>query len=100
MTLDGWMAGTAPSAYISDTLQSVGNTLTDIDAQIRSAGFAELGEQTALAAAVKDMSVAVARARAGVLAGRRPDVQEAQQDVRAASRSLAAAYARYFAPKP
>ncbi|TPI47756.1 hypothetical protein [Mesorhizobium sp. B2-1-5] len=100
MTLDAWAAGAAPSKYASGTLQSAGTTLADIDAKIRSATTAEPAEQAALAEAVKDLSIAVNRAQAGVQADRRPQVQEAQEDIRTATRSLAAAYFRYFAPKP
>ncbi|MCA0015727.1 hypothetical protein LB561_30340 [Mesorhizobium sp. B292B1B] len=99
MTLDAWSAGAAPTAYVSGTLQSAGTTLADIDAKIRSTTSAEPAEQAALAAAVKDLSIAVDRARAGLQADRRPQVQEAQEDIRTATRVLADAYARYFAPK-
>ncbi|TGQ62685.1 hypothetical protein EN829_032510 [Mesorhizobium sp. M00.F.Ca.ET.186.01.1.1] len=99
MALDVWAAGEAPSAYTLRTLQSVGKTLADVQSQIRSAGSAEPAEQAALAAAVGQMSDAVVRAEAGLQAGRRSEVQGADEDVRAAARSLAAAYARYFAPK-
>ncbi|TPM32512.1 hypothetical protein FJ955_05285 [Mesorhizobium sp. B2-2-2] len=100
MTLDAWSAGTAPSAYASDTLHSASTTLADIDTKIRSATTVEPAKQAALAAAVKELSIAVDRARAGVQADRCPQVQEAQEDIRTATRSLAAAYFRYFAPKP
>ncbi|MBZ9869392.1 hypothetical protein LB542_00770 [Mesorhizobium sp. BR1-1-9] len=99
MTLDAWSGGAAPTAYASGTLQSAGTTLADIEAKIRST-TAEPAEQAALAAAVKDLSTAVDRARAGLQADRRPQVQEAQEDIRTATRVLADAYARYFAPKP
>ncbi|WP_250889217.1 hypothetical protein [Mesorhizobium sp. dw_380] len=100
MLLDAWMGGAAPFAYTAGTLQSVSKTLADAEAQIRSAGTAEPAKQAALTAAVKDMSVAVARAQAGLQAGNRAEVQNAQQDLRLASRSLSTAYSRYFAPKP
>ncbi|WP_246677586.1 hypothetical protein [Mesorhizobium sp. B2-3-12] len=100
MVLDAWRSGAAPSAYTAGTLQSVGKTLADAEAQIRSAGATEPAEQAALATAVKGLSVAVARAEAGLQAGNRTEVQNAKQDLRLASRSLATAYAEYFAPKP
>lgn len=99
MTLEAWMAGAAPSAYTAGTLRSISRTLADAEAQIRSAGTAEPAEQAALTAAVRDLSGAVARAQAGLQAGNRTEVQNAQQDLRLASRSLSTAYARYFAPK-
>ncbi|WP_246683394.1 hypothetical protein [Mesorhizobium sp. B2-1-3A] len=100
MALDAWMAGAAPSAYTASTLQSVGKTLADAEAQIRSAATAAPAEQADLTAAVNDLSVAVARAETGLRAGDRPEVQSAQQNVRMALRSLVVAYAKYFAPKP
>lgn len=100
MALDAWAAGAAPTAYTVGTLQSIGETLTDAGAQIRSAQTSEPAEQASLTKAVYDLSVAVARAEAGLQAGDRPEVQDAQQDLRLASRSLATAYAKYFAPKP
>lgn len=98
--LDAWTSGAAPFAYTAGTLQSVGKTLADAEAQIRSAETAEPAEQAALATAVKDLSVAVAHAGAGLQAGNRAGVQKAKQDLQLASRSLATAYAKYFAPKP
>lgn len=100
MVLDAWTSGAAPFAYTAGTLQSAGKTLADAEAQIRSAETAEPAEQAALATAVKDLSVAVAHAGAGLQAGNRAGVQKAKQDLQLASRSLAAAYAKYFAPKP
>ncbi|TIN55532.1 MAG: hypothetical protein E5Y30_39990, partial [Mesorhizobium sp.] len=100
MALDAWAAGAAPTAYTAGTLQSIGKTLADAGAQIRSAETSEPAEQASLTKAVNDLSVAVARAEAGLQAGDRPEVQDAQQDLRLASRSLATAYANYFAPKP
>ncbi|MGY2994090.1 outer membrane murein-binding lipoprotein Lpp [Mesorhizobium sp. URHB0026] len=100
MVLDAWMDGAAPFAYTSGTLRSTGKTLADAEAQIRSAGTAEPAEQSALAAAVKDLSAAVARAEAGLQADSRAEVQNARQDLLQGSRTLATAYARYFAPKP
>lgn len=100
MALDAWAAGAAPTAYTTDTLQSIGQTLADAGAQIRSAETSESTEQASLTKAVNDLSVAVARAEAGLRADDRPEVQSAQQDLRLASRSLATAYAKYFAPKP
>ncbi|MBZ9754483.1 hypothetical protein LB524_04230 [Mesorhizobium sp. ESP6-5] len=98
--LDAWMDGAAPFAYTAGTLRSTGKTLADAEAQIRSVGTAEPAEQSALAAAVKDLSAAVARADAGLQADNRAAVQNAKQDLRRGSRTLATAYARYFAPKP
>ncbi|RUU81023.1 hypothetical protein [Mesorhizobium sp. M7A.F.Ca.MR.362.00.0.0] len=100
MVLDAWAAGAAPTAYTAGTLQSIGKTLADAGAQIRSPETSEPAEQASLTKAVNDLSVAVARAEAGLQAGDRPEVQDAQQDIRLASRSLATAYAKYFAPKP
>ncbi|MBZ9891614.1 hypothetical protein LB559_27185 [Mesorhizobium sp. BR1-1-3] len=100
MLLDAWMGGAAPTAYTVDTLQSIGKTLADVGAQIRSAETSEPTEQASLTKAVNDLSVAVTRAEAGLQADDRLEVQDAQQDLRLASRSLAAAYAKYFAPKP
>ncbi|MER8446710.1 hypothetical protein NKH52_26325 [Mesorhizobium sp. M1066] len=100
MTLDAWAAGAAPTTYTVDTLQSIGKTLADAGAQIRSAQTSEPAEQASITKAVNDLSVAVARAEAGLQARDRPEVQDAQQDLRLASRALATAYAKYFAPKP
>ncbi|RWB03096.1 MAG: hypothetical protein EOQ39_05990 [Mesorhizobium sp.] len=100
MALDAWAAGAAPTTYAVGTLQSIGKTLADAGEQIRSAETSEPAEQASLAKAVNDLSVAVTRAEAGLQAGDRPEVQDAQQDLRLASRSLATAYAKYFAPKP
>lgn len=100
MALDAWVAGAAPFRYTADTLQSAGKTLADAEAQIRSTGTAEPAEQAALVVAVKDLSAAVARAEAGLQVGNRTELQNARQDLQAATRSLAAAYAKYFAPKP
>lgn len=100
MVLDARAAGAAPTAYTAGTLQSIGKTLADAGAQIRSPETSEPAEQASLTKAVNDLSVAVARAEAGLQAGDRPEVQDAQQDLRLASRSLATAYANYFAPKP
>ncbi|RUU62980.1 hypothetical protein EOC99_16475 [Mesorhizobium sp. M7A.T.Ca.TU.009.01.1.1] len=100
MALDAWAAGAAPTAYTAGTLQSIGKTLADAGEPIRSAETSEPAEQASLTKAVNDLSVAVARAEAGLQAGDRPEVQDAQQDLRLASRSLATAYAKYFAPKP
>lgn len=100
MTLDVWAAGEAPSRYTLRTLQSVGKTLADVQSQLRSAGSAEPAEQAALAAAVGRMSEAVARGEAGLQTGSRSEVRNAQDDAQAAARALAAAYARFFAPKP
>ncbi|RVC20647.1 hypothetical protein EN879_25625, partial [Mesorhizobium sp. M7A.F.Ca.AU.002.02.1.1] len=87
-------------AYTVDTLQSIAKTLVDTGAQIRSAETSEPTEQASLTKAVNDLSVAVTRAEAGLQADDRLEVQDAQQDLRLASRALAAAYAKYFAPKP
>lgn len=100
MALDAWAAGAAPTAYTVDTLQSIGKTLADTGAQIRSAETSEPTEQASLTKAVNDLSVAVTRAEAGLQADDRLEVQDAQQDLRLASRALATAYAKYFAPKP
>ncbi|MEV8645117.1 hypothetical protein AB0V79_28535 [Mesorhizobium ciceri] len=100
MALDAWAAGAAPTAYTVDTLQSIGKTLADVGAQIRSAEISEPTEQASLTKAVNDLSVGVTRAEAGLQADDRLEVQDAQQDLRLASRALATAYAKYFAPKP
>lgn len=100
MVLVAWAEGAAPSAYATATLQSVGNTLANVEAQIRSAEIAEPAERVGLTAAVNSLSVAVARAEAGLRVNNRNEVKNAQQDLRAATRSLAAAYASAFGPKP
>lgn len=100
MALDAWAAGAAPTAYTVDTLQSIGKTLADVGEQIRSAETSAPAEQASLTKAVNDLSAAVERAEAGLQADDRPGVQNAQQDLRLASRSLVTAYAKYVAPKP
>lgn len=100
MALDAWAAGAAPTAYTVDTLQSIGKTLADVGEQIRSAETSAPAEQASLTKAVNDLSAAVARAEAVLQADDRPGVQNAQQDLRLASRSLVTAYAKYVAPKP
>ncbi|MER9405304.1 hypothetical protein NKI36_14775 [Mesorhizobium caraganae] len=99
MVLDAWVEGAAPSAYAAATLHSVGKTLADVEAQIRSAEIAET-EQAGLTAAVKNLSLAVAHAEAGLRVNNRIEVQNAQQDLQAATRSFAAAYASAFEPRP
>ncbi|MER9232983.1 hypothetical protein NKI56_12935 [Mesorhizobium sp. M0622] len=100
LVLDAWASGAAPSKYTSRTLQSVGKTLADAGAQIQSAKSPEASEQAGLTAAVGQLSTAVTRAATAVQDGNRPGVEQAQQDLRAATAALNASQSKYFAPKP
>ncbi|MER9454620.1 hypothetical protein [Mesorhizobium sp. M0478] len=100
MVLDAWVEGAAPSPYATAALHSVGKTLADVEAQIRSAETPEPAGRAGLTAAVNSLSVAVAHAEAGLRVDNRTEVKSAQQDLRAAMRSLAAAYTSAFGPKP
>ncbi|WP_181061666.1 hypothetical protein [Mesorhizobium neociceri] len=103
MTLDTWLAGSAPTRYATDTVHAVGEILVDVETQIRTDASAQSDTQLAqlaLSTVVKDLSTSVAHAEAGLRVGNRAEVQKAQRYLRAALRAMAVAHAKYFGPMP
>ncbi|MER8972941.1 MULTISPECIES: hypothetical protein [unclassified Mesorhizobium] len=99
LVLESWIAGEAPSRYTSRTLQSVGQALADAGAQIQSAKSPEPSGQAGLTMVVGRLSATVMRATTAVQNGNRSEVEQAQQDLRAAAADLSTSYAKHFAPK-
>jgi hypothetical protein len=100
MIVDAWLAGTIPLNYASATLQSLAGTLADANRQMQSGNSPESAERRRVTTAISRLSAVTRRAEAGVEAGSRPKVSQAQLDIRSAMVDLAAAYARYLAPTP
>ncbi|RUW27479.1 hypothetical protein EN858_00705 [Mesorhizobium sp. M4B.F.Ca.ET.215.01.1.1] len=99
MVMDAWAAGAAPSNYASATLQSTAEALVEVGRQIESDNPPESPKRREVVTAVGQLSAAAKDAQAGVEAGNLRQVSQARQELRAATANLAAAYAKYFAPK-
>jgi hypothetical protein len=99
MILTSWVAGAAPSDYASATLRSTAETLAAAGRQIQSDNSPESPERRGVMTAIGRLSAAVRRAQAGVEAGNPRQVSQARQELRTAATDLAAAIAKYVAPK-
>ncbi|MGX9146331.1 hypothetical protein [Mesorhizobium sp. 128a] len=94
-----WSAGAAPSHYASATLQSTADTLAEAGRQIKSDNSPETPERRGVMAAVGQLTAGARRAQAGVAVGNPRQVSEGLEELEAAATDLAAARARYVAPK-
>ncbi|TPK98736.1 hypothetical protein FJ934_02910 [Mesorhizobium sp. B2-4-12] len=99
LVTDAWMAGAAPARYTAATLQSLAETVTEADRQLRSDASPEPGRRSEVSAAMTRLSTAMKDAEAAVKTGSRPQADKARQDLNGAMADLTVAAARYDQPK-